>query len=113
MKGLTLMITTNLLSIIVNALEVPEPFAGIFTAFWVFFIVAFLVVLLVIAGTIIGFVFLFRAILKRSKESEDTFEQKYAEANKETAPIKCEFCGRKMKHSEDECPNCGAQVWTD
>ncbi len=107
------MITTNLLSIIVNALEVPDAFSGIFNTFWIFFIVIFGITLLIIVGSTIGFIFFVRFIIRRNKESEDTFDEKYAKASKETAPIKCEFCGKKMKHGLDECPNCGAQVWTD
>ena len=45
--------------------------------------------------------------MKRNRESQDTFEQQYAEASKE---IFCEFCGKKMKHGDVECSNCGAAV---
>ncbi|MHA1462479.1 MAG: hypothetical protein ACTSQ0_05365 [Candidatus Heimdallarchaeota archaeon] len=107
------MITTNLLSIIVNALDVPDAFSGIFATFWVFLIVTVVVALLITVVTIVVFVLIIRAVIKRNKASEDTFEQNYAEASKETEPIKCEFCGKTMKHGTEECPNCGAQVWTN
>ncbi|MHA1555743.1 MAG: hypothetical protein ACTSPM_02305, partial [Candidatus Heimdallarchaeota archaeon] len=69
------MITTNLLSIIVNALDVPDAFSGIFTTFWVFLIVIVVVALLITVVTIVVFVLIIRAVIKRNKASEDTFEQ--------------------------------------
>lgn len=98
---------TNLQSIDVNALDVPDAFSGIFASFWVFLVITIVVSLLIMVGMIVAFVFIFRAIMKRNKESQDTFEQQYAEASKE---IFCEFCGKKMKHGDVECSNCGAAV---
>ena len=97
----------NLQSIIVNALDVPDAFSGIFASFWVFLIITIVVSLLIMVGMIIAIVFIFRTIMKRNKESQDTFEKQYAEASKE---IFCEFCGRKMKYGDVECSNCGAAI---
>lgn len=104
------MITTNLLSIIINAMDVPDPFTAIFATFGIFIVVVVVGAILIFGGTIVVFLLIFKAVMKGNKESTDTFDKQYADASKEN---KCEFCGKKMKYDDTECSNCGAQVWTE
>ena len=97
----------NSMSLINIAAVVPEPFTGIFTSFWVFLIIAIVISLVIFVGMILLMVFLFRKMMKGKQESDELFEQQYAEASKE---IHCEFCGRKVPQGAIECPNCGAEV---
>ncbi|MHA1354228.1 MAG: hypothetical protein ACTSXA_08385 [Candidatus Heimdallarchaeota archaeon] len=88
-------------------MEIPDMFADIFSAVWVFILVTIIVSVVGMACFIGLIVFIIRKTMKRSGRIID---QQIEIQEKALEEKECEFCGGMLKGTDRECPNCSAPV---